>query len=410
MANATALICFKEVWDVGDPYVISPEAFDCSRLELCFCPTIQADSDIAGIGVGILQIRDKEHLLMTSYIQVTIAFSVSTALTLVFTIACVVLTGRAKSKSFNPWDNWLDSNLYGPIRKLIGTDRADRGAEILYAVVVSLSDSQLVTGLAIVITALVLTRKGTMDAWHFVIVTDLAWLSANTHLLSLLAIRAHQHRQPLEMRTSKSAHGVKYLRICLMLALLGMMLYFSYIAGWGPWYDHLSCPVQCIIPKVKPSTMYGEPRDWTIVNFVIALYGYPFSIICVLESPVAWIQNSFSAGYHRRISRKATPNRWRRYWNYIWIGALTFWTSDLEDMLEGTGWFIYGMINLMSDRHIIKDVVYTYNDIRPVRPLMPLMPSDEWEKLGVMGFGQLVPLLLLLLPILALLDSWAGEV
>ena len=58
-------------------------------------------------------------------------------------------------------------------------------------------------------------------------------------------------------------------------------------------------------------------------------------------------------------------------------------------MLEGIGWFIYGMINLMYDRNIIKDFVYTYDDFRTVLPLMPIMPSEEWEKLGTMEFGQL---------------------
>ena len=52
-------------------------------------------------------------------------------------------------------------------------------------VVLGLSDTQLVTGLSISITAYRMYAKGTIDLYHFAIATDLSWSSIGVHALCL---------------------------------------------------------------------------------------------------------------------------------------------------------------------------------------------------------------------------------
>jgi hypothetical protein len=75
------------------------------------------------------------------------------------------------------------------IRGLVGEARADRAMPRIRTLVIALSDSQLVTGICILVAALHLAQKDSMDAWHFMVAAQLAWLSANAYLMSLLAVR-----------------------------------------------------------------------------------------------------------------------------------------------------------------------------------------------------------------------------
>jgi len=85
---------------------------------------------------------------------------------------------------------------------------------------------------------------------------------------------------------------------------------------------------------------------------------------------------------------------------FCWI--VTFWLSDLEDILEGTVWFILGVYSTVSDRDFIQGEKFDVTG-------QLTMPSNEWDKLKSFRFGQLVPLFLLSLPLLSFVESWRGE-
>ena len=115
---------------------------------------IGADPDIAGIGV-------------------ISAFLVSAGLALVLSFLYVVLDNHPKvDRHVKKKKEWL-----GLIEQLILT----------------LSDQQLVTGLAVLIAAFV--RWNEITVYHWEIVTDLAFLASNTHICTLITLR-YTFRKP----------------------------------------------------------------------------------------------------------------------------------------------------------------------------------------------------------------------
>ena len=64
-----------------------------------------------------------------------------------------------------------------------------------------MSDTQLVSGIAMLISASKKLRDGSISVYHFNIVTDLAWFSSNTHILTLLVIRSFSQSVKPQSRT-----------------------------------------------------------------------------------------------------------------------------------------------------------------------------------------------------------------
>lgn len=323
---------------------------------------------------------------------------------MILTITCVILTGEGASTSFNPWDKFLDKHVCQRFRRWVGDDRSNRVADCAYAGVLALSDTQLVFGFAALSAGLRLMNKGTLDAYHFLIITDLAWLSSNTHLLSLIAIRSYWNRHPRHKTTwwPESRDIARYVRICLMLAVLALLLYATWFTGWENFYSDINCPMRCIAPLVKPGTMSGTPRKWVIFTYIFTLTNYPLSVLFATQRPISWLREIFRPLYHKQLDK----TRWsqpRLFLNRLFIGAITLWVSDFEDLVEQPIWFGIGMYSLIDDRNAIRGSASIVDGIS-----YPIMPSAEFEKMGVLGFGQLVPLFMLLLLPLALLDAWKG--
>ncbi|KAF2031541.1 hypothetical protein EK21DRAFT_110911 [Setomelanomma holmii] len=145
------------------------ETFDCRLIwGNCDCPQPQANPDIAGIGVMV-------------------AFLFSALLAWLTTVGHIILESRHKAKRKNPIDEVWTKYICLPVQKKVVSD-ADVWSECFYRVTFTLSDQQLVTGITILTAGLKLYAGGTITAYHFSIVWDLAFFSSNAHLLSLLAL------------------------------------------------------------------------------------------------------------------------------------------------------------------------------------------------------------------------------
>jgi hypothetical protein len=74
-------------------------------------------------------------------------------------------------------------------------DSRQRMSQTLLQVILSLSDQQLITGLAILIVATIRMQVGQLSVYHYSICTDLAWFSSNTHLATLDILTEHLRRR-----------------------------------------------------------------------------------------------------------------------------------------------------------------------------------------------------------------------
>jgi hypothetical protein len=338
-----------------------------------------------------------------------VAFVTSALLTLILTIVWIIVKPHNDdqvSEPLNPIDHWMWKLCYRRLQDLVinrgSADRASRTARCLQDVILSFSDIQLVTGIAVLVSALVLLKdrsEGGIVIYHFTIATDLAWLSSNIHLLSLVVIGHY-----LEEEEEKDDHGsrrpiptdantkslLRQVRVTLMLVLASLLLYCVTISGYQDWYDELGCPVLCIKTRLQQGelTYGGIPLLWLIVNYILIFYDYIISIAGAFPSARRKILHPI----YRQIQH--TPSRRRSLSSWL-CAMLAFLVSDLVESLLGIAWFALGLLWLVQDRNRAR--------------WQGWMSDDEWRSLGTFGFGQLVPIFLLLLPALTFVESWKGR-
>lgn len=267
-------------------------------------------------------------------------------------------------------------------------------AACAFDLVQALSDTQLVTGIAVLVAGMIgLTRADSekpMTVYHFTIVTDLAWFSSNAHLLSLLVLRSRGISAKERRRRSWAVRLPIALRAGLMVALAGLLLYASWITGFECWYYELDCPAKCTTKYPK----CGEPRTWMIVNFVLILYSYPLHMFELsLTARRLWL-------CHRdRFLGKPGAEHASASWGVVsLVRGVIFWlwnilASELFSVLELIAWFVLGCYWVFQDRSLGHGA----------------MTAEESSAEDKLGFGQLVPIILLLLPLLGVAESYADH-
>lgn len=326
----------------------------------------------------------------------------SAGITLVSTIIALLLTRKWHPDTINPIDARFRRYFCDRLRRVVGEKNASRWSEACFALVLTLSDQQLVTGNAILITAMYMLNDGSISVYHFNLVTDLAWFSSNTHLLSLLIVRAFLY-------SSKSKESLKndkwrakwdfwvlrWIRVLLMLTLAGLLLYASWVSGYEYWYENLRCPASCVenLPKG------GTGLKWTIVNFVLIIQVYPIQVAFAFPSlKDAWLDKArpWILMHSQNLLVQTQENRplyvFLKVVQKAFAAVWYFLASETEACLEQIAWFTLGVIWTVGDRRL----GHQSDTLAP----------EEAEAENQLGFGQFVPLLLLILPLLTLVEAY----
>lgn len=259
----------------------------------------------------------------------------------------------------------------------------------------------------VLVSALYQLHSTAISVYHFSIVTDLAWACANTHLLSLLVLR-HRFSDDLSLalRTARRRKRASLLiRLVMIAALAGILLYAWWVSGYRYWFDSFGCPAAC----VRALDRGGESLDWAVVFFVLVLRSYPVALIGTSTTVRAvWL----SRVRHRLIDHRAceavgggttgcsggggkgggdsvVSRAWSACRRCVLLPVWYFFSSETENVLEQIGWFIITVYWTAVDRahgHTVLDEEQIEHE-------------NEW------GFGQIVPLVLLLIPFLEFIES-----
>ena len=117
-----------------------------------------------------------------------IAYAASSFFTLCFALAYWTLTA-----STSPDQNLIDYWVFWFLSKLRLFKRTRRvrhfWVPVIEKVMLSLSDQQLLTGLSVLIAGF--ATHCSISAYHFAIVSDLAWFSSNVHLSTLTVLEGY---------------------------------------------------------------------------------------------------------------------------------------------------------------------------------------------------------------------------
>lgn len=251
---------------------------------------------------------------------------------------------KNKEKYKHPWDGpyWRSPAFW---------------SRVLSKNLLALSDTQLLTGLAVQFTALL--KHCSLSVYHFRIVTELAFLTTVTHLLTVVALRNYFVKYP----------WVNLPRICLMLANLGILGYTSFVAYS---YDlaglDVSMSLACFFQGDRPRLAQAFGGKWAAL-LIGAIGGHVTVILAMyfLKEPDAARQRS-----------------------WLWYLGAAFRTWIVAPIYS-----IYG-IYMAGDGFQGTQALGT--------PIVNLQGSErEW------GFGQFLPVLLLALPLLAGWESFWEE-
>lgn len=310
----------------------------------------------------------------------------------------------SSSSTYN-WYDYYGRRFIESFRSGKKSSRHDYIAKCFKDVVVMLSDTQLVTGIAILIAAMNLLGEGTITVYHFNMVTDLAWFSSNTHILALVVVRSFRdtvkpyRRQVNFERSSFTTQLPSIVRVILMLVLAVLLFYASWVSGYGGWYNDLRCPAVCTLEWPRN----GIPERWMIVNFFYILRFYPIAMFLLFRKLRIWWMDNMRARIVDGQSLGATRldhvprftslhQLFTKGPRFIFLSAWYFLSSEFVIVTEMTVWYGLGVWWLVTDRVNGHDLMADSERVI----------EDTW------GFGQLVPMLLLLLPIIRFFDSLAG--
>ncbi len=291
----------------------------------------------------------------------------------------------------------------------------ERRSRALEKFVLALSDQQLVTGLAVLIAGYI--NRCSMFVYHFNIVTALAWFSSTTHLSTLEVLRVYLIDHP----------GIRNWRVAAMLGILGLLVF----AQFGSLYES-GLPVQCALESrwlysVDPvqlaqllmvdiylvtsysnriGRLYSSDPDWSLQEWVVKFVVWKMPrkskkntrlphleriIIASSKRPNSEQSAMFRILRQRRRLEEARLMKTRGLYFHIVFVSRQLSNAFLSDILTSLFGVTYGIAQIIVYRRSV--------------PIGGLSGSQN-----IMGFGQLMPLVLMALPAFAAGEAYLGKV
>ncbi len=236
-------------------------------------------------------------------------------------------------------------------RWLPGRRRKEFWIRVLERLILGFSDQQLITGTAMLIVGFSRLPEsgGQISCYHFALTVDMVYFSAITHITTLSVLKSY---------FENSKYSVMRLLRLFGMTVMGILLAVAYILSLSPRVaDSSSCPAQCFVVNwstapVTPFLVFGVTKIVCLVGFYLCAFLFPRP-------------NMFKI-WHLREGMQ------------LFCYVFFFWGGPI---------FSLGIYEIVMDR------------------------STGWEgqsPQNVWGFGQVLALLLLLLPALQSLDIYYG--
>jgi hypothetical protein len=242
--------------------------------------------------------------------------------------------------------------------------------ETFLSLIIGLADQQVVIAFAVLIAARV--QWDTISAYHFNIISILAWFSCFTHAITLLTL----------MYWMKESKPLLFLRLSLFTAVFLMWLWAQAMArdyqdgsqGTDAFIgQRAACPARCCLSD-----------SWSTSNGL-------FRLICLVLvlAVVAW--NLFRHLTHKTnhlASTSAPTKKNTEQLSLLIIAFILFFALNTAMMYT---------------------ILFDSATMRNVSAYTGLIASQAFEDQNIWGFGQIVPMVLLILPVLAAFEGYIGK-
>ncbi|KAK3949527.1 hypothetical protein QBC32DRAFT_348844 [Pseudoneurospora amorphoporcata] len=440
-------------------YNITIHEWNCAdHLWICdSCPPLQADPDIAGIGVGRTIETGYTHML--TELQVFAAFMVDVFMTFVLGILFPVLASvqprKSPAKNTTSMCADLHKRLGRFVANRIGEEHAVKWAKICYSMLVCLGDQQLATSIALLVATVKLHIDESLSVYHFNLLVQLVFFSSTAFTYTIISYRIWEQWDPTRENNDHRDEGAslaiaaesdpkpqqrawgKRLRkglpwavpIVLILTLDVLLLYSGYAsARAGPL--NKKCPAICFRNVSAFSDAQSNQTDtawwktwvmnsWSHVLMSASIHYIQLALAHNWWLPTVPVWRNF--GFKMKLtlpifqcpacSSHGSSQTWRMIVvvQQVCIAASWYYAIVTRAVCD----FVWAFTATAPGSLVWITVWFDYHCVFPLR---------EWESEHhvqsangayvrdetSMGFGQVVPILLLILPVLQLVDSVSG--
>ena len=321
-------------------------------------------------------------------------FVVSAGLVLLLSLARLIFT-VSDPKNNNEIDKFLCKALRAIGFSMEFRRKRDFWVPVIEKVILSLSDQQLLTGLAVLIAGF--WTHCSISVYHFALVNDLAWFSATTHLTTLNVLQGFFMENKV-LRTSR----------VILMAVMGILLVASSVMeGHNAWFDSRPYDAQCLFDDLN-GNIGGGPRYWMCVNLGMLFVLYPLSIITLYERPSGFVDDLLEEK-PRKAPKEAIQHLQRKKANLnspsVSEGSSKRWSFMLKRFsftlqialvsIAGGIYLLLGAIVASKACSLAVDFALFGYSVRCFMDDRAIPASDMDGNENAMSFGQIVPILLL---------------
>lgn len=284
-------------------------------------------------------------------------------------------------------DILLEKAVKKTILKRLGIKKAERWALICYNSVFSLGDQQLTTAFALLVATLKkLYSDQSLSVYHLKLVINLGCLSNCVYAYAIISLRINMDlKQPTDRAEGSPApppqRWVKNkqplvnlsmrLRSILMLTVTALLLYTGWIAARVDGLEP-NCPAMCF----KKIPAKGEAAKVWATQYWIPIY---YTLTISFTQCLAMSRKRCCL-----LQKKATKKNRSNLFEIFGVCG---------NLLLAHAFFIYYLYRVAKSWRERNQSWYVEADIQN---------EESW------GFGQIVPILLLIQPVLQLFDSISG--
>lgn len=364
----------------------------------------------------------------------------SILLSIVASLGCLICASAWPRKHVvNRIDAWILPRLGKQISKRFGSHHPVRIARICFDLATCLSDQQMVTCIALLIVTLKkLHVDKTISVYHLTLVLCLIQASSTAYQFTLISQRsvihleeAHRKRDPENVIwTEKAKPWYRRLRdwmpwgsrMVLNHTLDVLFLYILWVTARSGWYYDARSPAHCVL-KSYPSGGAGQTE--MIFNYIIIISSDITQLIALFPA----VEDFWSLYLRPRlVDARSLPTHYPSQFNpqghqlsteiprpqvetgqSSGIGLILHWTGKFLKFIFATCWTMYCSTFSSAAVYIVWCIYYLCDTFDTKDWGQLTMEEQERQAEKEMGFGQIVPVFLLILLVLRVFDSLWGK-
>jgi len=237
------------------------------------------------------------------------------------------------------------------VAKVLNTWNTRKVEKKIEKILLGFSDQQLMTGIGMLVVAFAGLPNGAISIYHFQLAVDTAWFSANTHLITLTALR----------RYFRENSRIAICRVALICALGCLLISATCLLGnidWNPRSrQYWNCPAAVLPHCFKFNWILLLPFPDISNSLSILVFGYASNLIPLSQTLDFYVTKLLDTILE--AGTLASPFFTHRTWSgyTLQFVRVVFWPvtfalrhTTLTAVAFHVYWFALGLLQLFSDR------------------------------------------------------------